>query len=311
MKLTNVLGTSQKVLENQFACLPSLKALAPIETPNLRGLPATPSTPKSGTTKPKHAPRTGKRAQAAAEQGRRERYAQVLFSELNHSVFKDGLPKETKLNWSKRLLTTAGRAKWHRSREGVQTTEIELAEKILDCDGQSPLHLCFDERPSKSSAPQSGYETLCRTKCVTWLAGLSTLNRKKATGDISKAARVMRKRPEIEITVRRYGRFSKSIDPDKCVCGACKEGRSVPLFTTRVPKTLNTPRTSKMASTRPQDSPQSIPRPSTSARPDSVSSNDIERVVYSVHDSGSESDSDIAILTSTMGSVTIVASETS
>lgn len=55
-----------------------------------------------------------KKGQAAAEQARREQYAEELFAELNQVVFKEGLPKETKLVWNKRLLTTAGRAKWHR-----------------------------------------------------------------------------------------------------------------------------------------------------------------------------------------------------
>lgn len=55
-----------------------------------------------------------KKAQAAAEQQRRVTYARGLFEELNRSVFEDKLPKDTKLIWSKRLLTTAGRAKWHR-----------------------------------------------------------------------------------------------------------------------------------------------------------------------------------------------------
>jgi hypothetical protein len=48
------------------------------------------------------------------EQARREQYAQSLFDELNRDVFGGALPAETKLNWNKRLLTTAGRAKWHR-----------------------------------------------------------------------------------------------------------------------------------------------------------------------------------------------------
>lgn len=75
-------------------------------------LPSTPPSNRSPTKlKP---PRTTKKAQAAAEQARREAYAREIFQELNRIVFKDELPKETKLNWSKRLLTTAGRAKWHR-----------------------------------------------------------------------------------------------------------------------------------------------------------------------------------------------------
>lgn len=80
-----------------------------------RIVPAMPSTPTSvSRTKPKATPRVGKKALAAAEQERRERYAQELFVELNRVIFRDGLPKETKLSWNKRLLTTAGRAKMHR-----------------------------------------------------------------------------------------------------------------------------------------------------------------------------------------------------
>lgn len=58
--------------------------------------------------------RTLQKALVAAEQAQREQYAAELFAELNRVVFKNGLPQETKLIWSKRLLTTAGRAKWHR-----------------------------------------------------------------------------------------------------------------------------------------------------------------------------------------------------
>lgn len=68
--------------------------------------------PSAGS--PAKATRVTKKAQAAAEQARREQYAEGLFTELNQVVFKEGLPKETKLVWNKRLLTTAGRAKWHR-----------------------------------------------------------------------------------------------------------------------------------------------------------------------------------------------------
>ncbi|GJE87890.1 hypothetical protein PsYK624_039740 [Phanerochaete sordida] len=91
------------------------------------------SPPPSPTKKGK-APRVTKKAQREAEQARREAYAEQLFKELNASVFKGGLPEATPLKWSVRLLTTAGRAKWRKSRDGTQTTEIELATKILDSD---------------------------------------------------------------------------------------------------------------------------------------------------------------------------------
>ena len=57
---------------------------------------------------------SSKKAQQTVEQQRRHDYAQQLFDDLNASVFKGGLPNNTALNWNKRLLTTAGRAKWHR-----------------------------------------------------------------------------------------------------------------------------------------------------------------------------------------------------
>jgi len=41
-------------------------------------------------------------------------YAEELFADLNKTVFKNRLPASTKLNWNKRLLKTAGRAKYHR-----------------------------------------------------------------------------------------------------------------------------------------------------------------------------------------------------
>ncbi|KAG6820346.1 hypothetical protein H0H93_001791 [Arthromyces matolae] len=100
-----------------------------------RDVPVTPVAKKTlAASRPKATPRISKKALAAAELERRVSYAQKLFEELNRSVFENKLPTDTKLNWSKRLLTTAGRAKWHRSKEGTQTSEIELAEKILDCD---------------------------------------------------------------------------------------------------------------------------------------------------------------------------------
>jgi hypothetical protein len=56
----------------------------------------------------------GHSAHKAKEQARRQKYATDLFAKLNKDVFGDRLPKNTTLEWSKRLLTTAGRARWHR-----------------------------------------------------------------------------------------------------------------------------------------------------------------------------------------------------
>lgn len=91
---------------------PTLNSVPPPFRPvkDVLGTPCTPGSP----TKAKQVRRTGKKAQAAAEQARRAAYAQLLFTELNQVVFGNGLPQDTKLKWNKRLLTTAGRAKWHR-----------------------------------------------------------------------------------------------------------------------------------------------------------------------------------------------------
>ncbi|KAG1826197.1 SprT-like family-domain-containing protein [Suillus subaureus] len=198
-------------------------------------------------------PRIPKRGNA--DQARREKYTAQLFEELNSTIFDNGLPRETKLNWNKRLLTTAGRAKWHRSRDGVQTTEIELAAKILDCDERIRNTLSHE---------------MCHLAC--WIIND---NPKEGHGQAFKAwaNKVMIKRPEIEITTRHnyeisypfewkcercskvYGRYSKSIRPDECVCGVCRVGKLIPLFVQRAPRT---PKVCKMATALPQGSPRPV-----------------------------------------------------
>jgi len=84
-------------------------------------LDATPKIPTAitraktkSTTPGQKTPRTSKKALELAQQAERAAYAQTLFDELNRTVFAGGLPVETALIWSNRLLTTAGRARWHR-----------------------------------------------------------------------------------------------------------------------------------------------------------------------------------------------------
>ncbi|KAF8633981.1 hypothetical protein AX15_001158 [Amanita polypyramis BW_CC] len=120
------------------------------------------------------------------EMEKRVKYAEELFSELNGAVFKDKLPKDTKLTWNKRLLTTAGRAKWHRSKEGSHYTEIELSDKILDSNERIRNTLSHE---------------MCHL--ATWIIDADP---KQAHGRLWKrwAAKVMRKHPEIEITAREF-----------------------------------------------------------------------------------------------------------
>ncbi|KAH9993362.1 SprT-like family-domain-containing protein [Russula vinacea] len=220
----------------------------------------TPKTPIKATPKstPAKTPRTSKKALALAEQGERATYAQSLFEELNRSVFAGGLPVETTLIWSNRLLTTAGRARWHRSKEGVHTTSIELATKILDCKERIRNTLSHE---------------MCHLAC--WIINQDP---KEGHGKIWKswAAKVMRKRPDIDISTRHnyeisypyewecescaktYGRFSKSIRPDEVVCGACKTGTLHPLFTVRSKRSSKMTANGQMAATSPRDSPRTV-----------------------------------------------------
>ncbi|KAL0950591.1 hypothetical protein HGRIS_007383 [Hohenbuehelia grisea] len=254
-------------------------------------------------------PRISKKAQAEADLMRRKAYAEELFKDLNETVFKDALPKDTQLNWSKRLLTTAGRARWHH-KNGIHTTEIELAEKILDCDERIRNTLSHE---------------MCHLAC--WIIDE---NPKEVHGRLFKkwSAKVMHRYPVIEITLRHdyeisypynweceqcaktYGRFSRSIRPDECVCGACKVGKLVPLFSVakRVPKT---PKTSRMAADKPNDSPMSVARIAidigevpTLPRSDKGKSREILSAQES--SSGFESnDSDVEILATVFASVTL------
>lgn len=216
---------------------------------------ATPRTKNpSPRKKPTGTPRVTKNSFKEEQQDKLRNYAQQLFVELNRTVFKQQLPEDTKLNWNKRLLTTAGRAKWHRTKEGVQTAEIELAEKIL-------------------TSFERIRNTLSHEMChlASWIVDKEI---KEAHGKFWKAwtRRVTQAHPDIDISTRHdydieypykwkcakcdkiYGRFSKSIKPDECLCGACREGRLIPQFTmnTRAPKT---PKMSRMAAAKAQDSP--------------------------------------------------------
>ncbi|KAF5312656.1 hypothetical protein D9619_003090 [Psilocybe cf. subviscida] len=222
------------------------------------------------TPKPKTAAKTPrlntKKAREEAEILRRQEYAQKLFDDLNKSVFKDGLPASTKLVWNKRLLTTAGKAKYHR--EGVTTTQIELAEKILDCDERIRNTLSHE---------------MCHL--ATWVID-EKINEHHGSFFKRWAYLVEKKHPHIEVSVKHnyeisypyewkcekcakiYGRFSKSIKPEECLCGACREGKLIPQFSVR--SKAATPKLSRMAAARPQDSPRiaqgnpAIPRASDS-----------------------------------------------
>jgi len=239
---------------------PSPSAIRNSRIPDNALLEATPPTraKAKSTTPAAKTPRTSKKALALAQQAERAAYAQSLFDELNRTVFAAGLPVGTALIWSNRLLTTAGRARWHRSKEDVHTTSIELATKILD---------------SKERIRNTLSHEMCHLAC--WVINQDP---KEGHGKAWKswAAKVMRKRPDIDISTRHnyeisypyewecescaktYGRFSKSIRPDEVVCGACKIGTLHPLFTVRPRKSPSKRTTAdgRQAATSPRDSPR-------------------------------------------------------
>ncbi|KAF9056431.1 SprT-like family-domain-containing protein [Panaeolus papilionaceus] len=204
---------------------------------------------------PSATPRTSKKAQLAQQRERLHTYAQLLFSDLNTIVFGGALPETTQLNWNNRLVSTAGRAKWHRSRDGVETTQIELADKILDSEERIRHTLSHE---------------MCHL--ATWVID-KKLNEHHGPLFKSWANKLMKKRPDIHVSIKHdyeitypfewkcekcakiYGRFSKSIKPEECLCGACREGRLIPLFKTRQ-QTKTPQKISQLAASKPQDSPR-------------------------------------------------------
>ncbi|KAI6133248.1 SprT-like family-domain-containing protein [Pisolithus croceorrhizus] len=177
------------------------------------------------TSAKKSSTRISKKVRDAAEQFRREKYAANLFAELNHTVFGDGLPKDTKLEWNKRLLSTAGRARWYRSRDGIQATKIELATKILDCDERIRNTLSHE---------------MCHLAC--WVIDK---NPREGHGQLFKSwydSDSSRTRHNYQI-MHPY-QWSQCISPSSLyydchvsayrrpllVCGVCKVGKLIPLF---------------------------------------------------------------------------------
>ncbi|KAI6031937.1 SprT-like family-domain-containing protein [Pisolithus microcarpus] len=183
----------------------------------------------SFTSVKKSSTKISKKVRDAAEQFQREKYAAVLFAELNHTVFGDGLPKDTKLEWNKRLLTTAGRARWYRSRDGIQTTKIELATKILD----------RDERIRNTLSHE-----MCHLAC--WVINNSP---QEGHGQLFKswASKITCRYPDIQVSTRHNYQIMHPYQwislctrfPRLWVvmilffwpaCGVCKVGKLVPLF---------------------------------------------------------------------------------
>ncbi|KAI0825224.1 SprT-like family-domain-containing protein [Trametes gibbosa] len=219
---------------------------------------ARPALPSPAPTKAGKAPRMTAKMRREAELERLRAYAADFFSELNDTVFGGGIPETTQLLWSKRLLTTAGKAQWYRK---SGKTSIQLAEKILD----------NEERIRNTLAHE-----MCHL--ASWLVSNAP---NEQHGAIFKGwgREVMKKRSDVEVTTKHdyeishkyqwkcedcskvYGRHSKSINPEEHACGACQGGRLVPQFQTRqrAPRTPKPKMDSQNAATRSRDSPLVMP----------------------------------------------------
>ncbi|KAH9850672.1 SprT-like family-domain-containing protein [Lenzites betulinus] len=263
---------------------------------------ARPAVPSPAPSKPGKAPRMTAKKRREAELERLRTYAADFFRELNETVFGGGIPENTPLVWSKRLLTTAGKAQWYRdpvSKEHV--TSIQLAEKILD----------NEERIRNTLAHE-----MCHL--ASWVVSKAP-NEQHGAIFKSWGREVMRKRADVEVTTKHdyeithkyqwkcedcskvYGRHSKSINPEEHACGACKGGRLVPQFQTRqrAPRTPKPKADSQNAATRSRDSPLVMPGAFPGGSP---AVRKETRVTLEIDD---ESDSDIEILAHTFKGVQI------
>ncbi|KAK0446432.1 SprT-like family-domain-containing protein [Desarmillaria tabescens] len=274
------------------------------ELPNSVLKPSAPTTASPAPKTPRSRPNT-KKAQAEAELKRLAEFTQILFNDLNRDVFNSGLPADIELCWSKRLNTTAGRATYAR-KDGIISGKIELATKILDSE----------ERVMKTLSHE-----MCHLAC--WIIN-KKLNEHHGPLFKAWAARVTAKRPDIEVSTTHdyeisykfewrceicdlvYGRHSKSIKPDD-VCGRCHEGKLIPLFTQRQRKAPQTPKVSRMAASKPRNSPLRIsPRLSDALKDDTIdlticSVDSDEEVAHAA----AESDSEVEVLAALLGSTTI------
>ncbi|OCF38396.1 hypothetical protein I317_07839 [Kwoniella heveanensis CBS 569] len=173
----------------------------------------------------------------------RTRIADSIFSDLDKRVFEGrigvngGVGAGARIEWNKRLLTTAGVARSKRTTKNGQSKRefwIELSEKVL-------------------TGKEQIINTVAHEMChlATWII---SNDYKNAHGSVFKSwgRKVMRARSDVEVTTKHsyvieykyewkcgnercgkiYKRHSKSIDISKHACGSCK-GKLKPMFDTK------------------------------------------------------------------------------
>ncbi|KAF8213713.1 SprT-like family-domain-containing protein [Mycena galopus ATCC 62051] len=165
-------------------------------------------------------------------------YAEQVYSYLNRKIFKNQLPSlgNMEIKWNSRLLTTAGRAHFHRDKEGHEFTEIHLATKVVDCEERIRNTLSHE---------------MCHLAC--WIID-NKINESHGKIFHKWAAKVEEKCVEITISTEHtyeisynfewecakcehiVGRYTNSLDPTVTKCPSCKTGTLSPLFDPKLPK---------------------------------------------------------------------------
>ncbi|KAJ3856844.1 SprT-like family-domain-containing protein, partial [Lentinula lateritia] len=200
-------------------------------------------------------PRMGKKAEATAKLERLKTYALNRFADLNQKVFDNKIPDTTKIEWNCRFTTTAGKASYRRDREGVTHSKIELAIKILDEEQRIDRTLSHEMCHLASwiiSEKIDEYHGPIFKGCHPSQFSRAVPNRViQTTHDYEIKHPWNWKCDHCSYT---YGRFTKSIKTEVQGCGACKQGRLIPLFEQPVKRTHNpgTPRISRMAASKPR-----------------------------------------------------------
>lgn len=199
------------------------------------------SPPKvSRTAKPKSNKRTEQTMSKREWEVYRVRFAQDFFDELDMAVFNSQLGSNganAVLDWSGRLISSAGNASRKTTRQGTSTAisySINLSTKVLSTTDQIQCTLAHE---------------MCHLAC--WVISKEMRN---PHGKVFKSwgSRVMRARPDVVVTTKHnyeiqykyswrcsntscakvYNRHSKSIDTSRQVCGACRS-RLEPMFESR------------------------------------------------------------------------------
>ncbi|MBW0478299.1 hypothetical protein O181_018014 [Austropuccinia psidii MF-1] len=190
-------------------------------------IPDSSSCPKVGKRTGTQAKKTPKKEVPFAK--RRDELAEGLIEKLDDQVFGNQLPAQLALVWSKRLNTTAGRAKWTTVKDSAgnilrEKVEIELSTKVVDSVEKLRNTLAHE---------------LCHV--ATWIIDRQK-DEKHGRYFKAWARKIHKLMPEIEVTTKHhykiaykfnwrctnddcditYGRHSKSIKVNKhmCICGA-------------------------------------------------------------------------------------------